>query len=160
MLIDDICLQAFEFSVQAALGIFSLLANVLIIQAFRKRISQVNVVYHCGKDDQKAPPSGLPPPLKSWTKLFTFVLICADFFICHSTCHKKSAPHRETDNFLCLRLCRCFLNSLYSLGKPLVFNCLNISAVAALRYGRVNRQTAQWLSPYRLIFFPQSGHST
>jgi len=39
MLIDDIYLQAFEFSVQAALGIFSLSANVLIIQAFRKRIS-------------------------------------------------------------------------------------------------------------------------
>ncbi len=34
----------------------------------------------CGKDDQMAPPSGLPPPLKSWTKLFAFVLICTDFF--------------------------------------------------------------------------------
>jgi hypothetical protein len=27
-----------------------------------------------------APPFGNLPPLKRWAKLFTFVLICADFF--------------------------------------------------------------------------------
>ena len=42
----------FEFSVQAALGIFSLSAIALITLAVNEKISQVNVVYHCGKDDQ------------------------------------------------------------------------------------------------------------
>ena len=42
----------FEFSVQAALGLLYLSANVLIIHAASEKISQVNVVYHCGKDDQ------------------------------------------------------------------------------------------------------------
>ena len=50
----------FEFSVQAALGLLYLSANVLIIHAASEKISQVNVVYHCGKDDQRAPPFGNP----------------------------------------------------------------------------------------------------
>ena len=57
MLIDDIYLQVFELKVQAALELFNLSANGLIFSAVSKRISQVNVVYHCGKDDKEA----LPP---------------------------------------------------------------------------------------------------
>ena len=68
--IEYILLQDFKFSVQAAFGFVSQSAIALIMFAVSKRISQVNVVYHCGKGDQMAPPSGLPPPLKSWTKLF------------------------------------------------------------------------------------------
>ena len=63
---------------QAALGFFIQSANVLIIHTASERISQVNVVYHCGSSNQMAPPFGNPPPLKRWTKLFTllsFVLI-------------------------------------------------------------------------------------
>ena len=50
----------FEFSVQAALGFFIQSANVLIIHTASERISQVNVVYHCGSSDQMAPPFGNP----------------------------------------------------------------------------------------------------
>ena len=50
-------MQDFELNVQAAFGIFSQSANGLIILAVSKRISQVNVVYHCGNSDQKALPS-------------------------------------------------------------------------------------------------------
>ena len=53
-------MQDFEFSLQAALGIFSQSANGLIMFAVSKRISQVNVVYHCGNSDQMALPSGHP----------------------------------------------------------------------------------------------------
>ncbi len=49
-------------------GIFNLSAISLIVLAASERISQVNVVYHCGCSDQMALPScGLPKP-------FTFVL--------------------------------------------------------------------------------------
>ena len=47
----------FEFSVQAALGIFSLSAIALITLAVNEKISQVNVVYHCGKGAKEALPS-------------------------------------------------------------------------------------------------------
>ena len=43
---------------QAALGFVSQSANGLIFLAVSKQISQVNVVYHCDKDDQMAPPFG------------------------------------------------------------------------------------------------------
>jgi len=46
--------------VQAALVIIYLSANGLISSAVSKRISQVNVVYHCGNSDQMALPSGHP----------------------------------------------------------------------------------------------------
>ena len=49
-----------KFFVQAALGLFNLSAIALITLAVNEKISQVNVVYHCGKDDQMALPSGLP----------------------------------------------------------------------------------------------------
>ena len=60
---------------QAALGIFNQSANDLIILTARKRISP------SAEDDQMAPPSGLPPPLKSRTKLFTFVFDSVDLFV-------------------------------------------------------------------------------
>ena len=68
-------MQGFEFSVQAALEIFYLLANVLITLTTRKRISL------SADSDQMAPPSGLPPPLKSWTKLFTLTLFVLIFLL-------------------------------------------------------------------------------
>ena len=97
MLIDDIYLQVFELKVQAALELFNLSANGLIFSAVSKRISQVNVVYHCGKGDQMAPPSGLPPPLKSWTKLFTLILFVLTFlFVFITTKQKQKQPlHKE-----------------------------------------------------------------
>ena len=49
-------MQDIEFSVQAALGIFNQSAIALIMFTVSERISQVNVVYHCGKDDKVAPP--------------------------------------------------------------------------------------------------------
>ena len=49
-----------EFTVQAALGFVSQSANGLISHTVSKRISQVNVVYHCGNSDQMALPSGHP----------------------------------------------------------------------------------------------------
>ena len=55
--IEYIRLQDFELTVQAALGFVSHSANSLIISNVSERISQVNVVYHCGKDDQMALPS-------------------------------------------------------------------------------------------------------
>ena len=67
-------MQALELKVQAALGIFNLSAVVFIMFAVGKRISSFE------EDDQMAPPFGNLPPLKRWAKLFTFVLICADFF--------------------------------------------------------------------------------
>ena len=57
-------MQDFKFSVQAAFGFVSQSAIALIMFAVSKRISQVNVVYHCGKDDQMALPSvDFPNPL-------------------------------------------------------------------------------------------------
>ena len=53
-------MQVFDLTVQAALGIFSLSAIALITLAVNEKISQVNVVYHCGKDEQRAPPFGNP----------------------------------------------------------------------------------------------------
>jgi hypothetical protein len=54
---NNICLNVFELKVQADLWIFDLSAIALIILAARKRISQENVVCHCGKDDRMALPS-------------------------------------------------------------------------------------------------------
>ena len=62
--IEYIHLQYFELKVQAALGLLSQSANGITIHTVSKRISQVNVVYHCGNSDQMAPPFGNPPPLK------------------------------------------------------------------------------------------------
>ena len=62
--IEYILLQDFKFSVQAAFGFVSQSAIALIMFAVSKRISL------SADSDQMAPPSGLPPPLKSWTKLF------------------------------------------------------------------------------------------
>ena len=67
-------MQGFEFTVQAALGLLYLSAVVLSAFAVGKKISLL------ASSDQMAPLFGNPPPLKRWTKLFTFVLICADIF--------------------------------------------------------------------------------
>ena len=67
-------MQDFEISVQAAYVIYNQSANVVIILAVSKKVSSL------ASDDQMAPPFGNLPPLKRWAKLFTFVLICADFF--------------------------------------------------------------------------------
>ena len=56
-MIENIHLQDFELTVQAALEIYNLSALGFIILAARKWISQVNVVYHCGNSDQMALPS-------------------------------------------------------------------------------------------------------
>ena len=69
MLIDDIYLQVFELKVQAALELFNLSANGLIFSAVSKRISQVNVVYPCGKSTHMALPSVGNP-------------FCTNFLIC------------------------------------------------------------------------------
>ena len=63
--------------------IIYLSANGLISSAVSKRISQVNVVYHCGNSDQMALPSGHPQAFreKGLTQTLCFVLICADFFL-------------------------------------------------------------------------------
>ena len=57
MIFLSIVLLVISIKVQAALWIFDLSAIALIILAARKRISQENVVYHCGKDDRMALPS-------------------------------------------------------------------------------------------------------
>ena len=67
-------MQDFEIPVQAAYVIYNQSANVVIILAVSKKVSSL------ASDDQMAPPFGNLPPLKRWAKLFTFVLICADFF--------------------------------------------------------------------------------
>ena len=74
----------FKFTVQAALEIYNLSALGFIILAARKWISQVNVVYHCGKDDQMALPSGHPQAFreKGLTQTLYLALICAAFLIC------------------------------------------------------------------------------
>ena len=54
---------------QAALGFVSQSANDLIILTARKRISQVNVVYPCGKSTHMALPSVGNP-------------FCTNFLIC------------------------------------------------------------------------------
>ena len=64
----------FKFNVQAALVFVSQSAVSSLALTVSKQISLL------ASSDQMAPPSGLPPPLKRWTKLFTFVLICADIF--------------------------------------------------------------------------------
>ena len=55
---NNIYFQDLEFKVQAALGFVSQSANGLIFLAVSEQISQVNVVYHCDKGDQMAPPFG------------------------------------------------------------------------------------------------------
>ena len=57
------------------LGSFSLSVLSLIALTVSKEISLL------ASSDQMAPPSGLPPPLKSWTKLFTFVFDSVDLFV-------------------------------------------------------------------------------
>jgi hypothetical protein len=76
-----ICLSVFEITVQAALGFVSQSANGLISSAVSKRISQVNVVYHCGNSDQMALPSGHPQAFreKGLTQTLCLALICAVF---------------------------------------------------------------------------------
>ena len=62
---------------------FSQTANGLIIQAFRKRISQVNVVYHCGNSDQMALPSVdflNPLPLGLFVLTCSFVRLTCYFW--------------------------------------------------------------------------------
>ena len=59
-------------------GFTNLSAYTLIIYAASKRISL------SADSDQMAPPSGLPPPLKRWTKLFALCLFVLTFFICFS----------------------------------------------------------------------------
>ena len=66
---------AFELKVQAALGISKQSALSLIALTVSKEISLL------ASSDRMAPPSGLPPPLKSWTKLFTFVFDSVDLFV-------------------------------------------------------------------------------
>ena len=56
-MIEHIHLQDFGFWVQAAFEFFSQSAISLIALTVSKRISQVNVVYHCGNSDQMALPS-------------------------------------------------------------------------------------------------------
>ena len=70
-----IYLQGFELTVQAALWIYNLSALSLIALTVNEKISLL------ASSDQMAPPSGLPPPLKSWTKLFTFVFDSVDLFV-------------------------------------------------------------------------------
>ena len=63
---------------QAALGFVSQSANGLISSAVSKRISQVNVVYHCGNSDQMALPSVdflNPLPLCLFVLIFKLVEI-------------------------------------------------------------------------------------
>ena len=63
---------------QAALGFFTKSADGLISSAVSKRISQVNVVYHCGNSDQMALPSVdflNPLPLCLFVLIFKLVEI-------------------------------------------------------------------------------------
>ncbi|MFR0736563.1 MAG: hypothetical protein ACLSHR_06470 [Oscillospiraceae bacterium] len=87
-------MSAFEITVQAALGFVSQSANDFIIYAASKKISL------SADSDQMAPPSGLLPPLKSWTKLFTFVFICAGSLVCHSV--KKYPAQSVQGAFVCI----------------------------------------------------------
>ena len=64
-----------NFQCRRLLGLLYLSANDLIIQTANKKISLL------ASSDRMAPPSGLPPPLKSWTKLFTFVFDSVDLFV-------------------------------------------------------------------------------
>ena len=64
----------FKFNVQAALVFVSQSAVSSLALTVSKQISLL------ASSDQMAPPSGLPPPLKRRTKLFTFVLIYVDIF--------------------------------------------------------------------------------
>ena len=50
-------MQGFEFTMQAAFRTFIFVGYTLLALTARKRISQVNVVYHCGNSDQMALPS-------------------------------------------------------------------------------------------------------
>ena len=74
--------KTLSFRCRRLLGFFSQSANGIIIHTVSKRISQVNVVYHCGSSDQMAPPFGNPPPLKRWTKLFTLLSFALTFSYC------------------------------------------------------------------------------
>ena len=65
----------FKFNVQAALVFVSQSAVSSLALTVSKQISLL------ASSDQMAPPSGLPPPLKSWTKLFTFVFDSVDLFV-------------------------------------------------------------------------------
>ena len=73
---NNIYLQGFEPKVQSALGLLYLSAIALIALTVSKWISQVNVVYHCGKDDQMALPSGLPKPFALCLFVLIFLFVC------------------------------------------------------------------------------------
>ncbi len=83
-------------SFKPPLGIFSHSAIALISLTVSKKISQVNVVYHCGNSDNVAPPPCPPQAFreKGLTQTLYLVLICAVFFVCHTT--KKAAASCAT----------------------------------------------------------------
>ncbi len=91
-------MQDFEISVQAAYVIYNQSANVVIILAVSKKVSSL------ASDDQMAPPFGNLPPLKRWAKLFTFVLICADFFNWLIYCKALLRYHAANANRVWLKI--------------------------------------------------------
>ena len=88
----------FEISVQAAYVIYNQSAIVVIILAVSKKVSSL------ASDDQMAPPFGNLPPLKRWAKLFTFVLICADFFNWLIYCKALLRYHAANANRVWLKI--------------------------------------------------------
>ena len=91
-------MQDFEISVQAAYVIYNQSAIVVIILAVSKMGSSL------ASDDQMAPPFGNLPPLKRWAKLFTFVLICADFFNWLIYCKALLRYHAANANRVWLKI--------------------------------------------------------
>ena len=91
-------MQDFEISVQAAYVIYKQSAIVVIILAVSKKVSSL------ASDDQMAPPFGNLPPLKRWAKLFTFVLICADFFNWLIYCKALLRYHAANANRVWLKI--------------------------------------------------------
>ena len=91
-------MQDFEISVQAAYVIYNQSAIVVIILAVSKKVSSL------ASDDQMAPPFGNLPPLKRWAKLFTFVLICADFFNWLIYCKALLRYHAASANRVWLKI--------------------------------------------------------
>jgi hypothetical protein len=91
-------MQDFEISVQAAYVIYNQSAIVVIILAVSKKVSSL------ASDDQMAPPFGNLPPLKRWAKLFTFVLICADFFNWLIYCKALLRYHAANANRVWLKI--------------------------------------------------------
>ena len=91
-------MQDFEISVQAAYVIYNQSAIVVIILAVSKKVSSL------ASDDQMTPPFGNLPPLKRWAKLFTFVLICADFFNWLIYCKALLRYHAANANRVWLKI--------------------------------------------------------